>query len=201
MSQDAWNQPGFKRQNSLEAPQVPTSRSRQEGMEEVGPIALANGSGVQFARTTMRTAMPWNYFTHDQARSRAYHWGEDGLAGICDYKQLLCFSVAVWNEKDPILKERCVRVDETARANSRRRRQRILFLSLTTPHAFLHEVPVQIPTSSFHTPTSRSESKPTRRRNRRRHGGYELLDTGIFSEDRYFDVFVESTPSSRRKTS
>jgi hypothetical protein len=52
------------------------------------------------------TGDAWNYFTHDQARSRAYRWGEDGLAGICDDKQLLCFALALWNTKDPILKER-----------------------------------------------------------------------------------------------
>ena len=85
----------------------------------------------------------WDYFTHDQARSRAYHWGEDGLAGISDDKQLLCFSVALWNGKDPILKERAVRPDEQ-RGQPRRRRQGILLLPRQHAHAFLHEVPVQV---------------------------------------------------------
>ena len=85
----------------------------------------------------------WDYFTHDQARSRAYHWGEDGLAGISDDKQLLCFSLALWNGKDPILKERAVRPDKQ-RGQPWRRRQGILLLPRQHADAFLHEVPVQV---------------------------------------------------------
>ena len=85
----------------------------------------------------------WDYFSHDQSRSRAYHWGEDGLAGLSDDKQQLCFALALWNGRDPILKERLVRPDEQ-RKQSRRRCQGILLLHRQHPNALVHEVPVQV---------------------------------------------------------
>ena len=86
----------------------------------------------------------WNYFTHDQARSRAYRWGEDGLAGISDDQQRLCFALALWNGKDPILKERAVRPDQQ-RGQPRRGRQGVLLLPRQHADALVHEVPLQVP--------------------------------------------------------
>jgi len=83
----------------------------------------------------------WNYFTHDQARSRAYHWGEDGIAGISDDHQRLCFAIALWNGKDPILKERLFGPDQ-CRGQSRRGRQGILLLSRQYANPFIYEVPL-----------------------------------------------------------
>ena len=85
----------------------------------------------------------WDYFSHDQARSRAYHWGEDGLAGISDDKQRLCFALALWNGKDPILKERAVRADQQ-RGQSRRGRQGVLLLPRQHADALVHEVSLQV---------------------------------------------------------
>ena len=82
----------------------------------------------------------WNHFTHDQARSRAYHWGEDGLAGLSDDRQLMCFSVAVWNGEDPILKERLFGL--TNRRQSWRGCEGILLLSRQHADPFLHEISV-----------------------------------------------------------
>ena len=83
----------------------------------------------------------WNYFSHDQARSRAYRWGEDGLAGISDQKQRLCFALALWNGKDPILKERLFGLTEQ-RGQPRRGRQGILLLPGQHADALVHEVSV-----------------------------------------------------------
>ena len=86
----------------------------------------------------------WNYFTHDQARSRAYRWGEDGLAGISDDKQRLCFALALWNGKDPILKERLFGLTNS-RGQPRRGREGVLLLPRQHAHPLLHEVPLQVP--------------------------------------------------------
>ena len=85
----------------------------------------------------------WNYFTHDQARSRAYRWGEDGLAGISDDQQRLCFALALWNGKDPDSQGAPVRPDQQ-REQSWRGRQGVLLLSRQHADAFVHEVPVQV---------------------------------------------------------
>ena len=85
----------------------------------------------------------WDYFTHDQARSRAYHWGEDGLAGISDDKQLLCFSVALWNGKDPILKERLFGLTNSEGNHGEDVKEYYFYLD-STPDALVHEVPVQV---------------------------------------------------------
>jgi hypothetical protein len=81
----------------------------------------------------------WDYFSHEQARSRAYHWGEDGLAGVSDDQQRLCFALALWNGKDPILKERILRTDQQ-RGQPRRGRQGILFLPRQYPDRLIYEV-------------------------------------------------------------
>ncbi len=85
----------------------------------------------------------WDYFTHDQSRSRAYRWGEDGLAGFSDDKQQLCFALALWNGRDPILKERLFGL--TNSEANQRRRQGVLFLRRQHSYALVHEVPVQVP--------------------------------------------------------
>ena len=86
----------------------------------------------------------WNYFTHDQARSRAYRWGEDGLGGISDDRQILCFALALWNGKDPILKERLFGLTNS-RGQSRRGCEGVLFLPRQHADAFLDALPLQIP--------------------------------------------------------
>ena len=85
----------------------------------------------------------WNYFSHDQARSRAYRWGEDGLAGISDDRQLLCFALALWNGKDPILKERLFGLTNSE-GNPLRGREGILLLRRQHAHALVHEVSLQV---------------------------------------------------------
>jgi len=128
----------------------------------------------------------WSYFTHDQARSRAYHWGEDGLAGISDDKQLLCFSIALWNGKDPILKERLFGLTNSESNHGEDVKEYYFYLDNTPTHSYMKYL-YKYPQAAFPYFNLVSTS-----RQRNRHElEYELLDTGLFSEDRYFDVFVE----------
>jgi Glycosyl hydrolase family 63 C-terminal domain len=128
----------------------------------------------------------WDYFSHDHARSRAYHWGEDGLAGISDEKQLLCFSVALWNGKDPILKERLFGLTNGEGNHGEDVKEYYFYLDSTPTHSYmkyLYKYPqVEYPYVDL----------IQRNRSRGRHDmEYELLETGVFDQDRYFDVFVE----------
>jgi hypothetical protein len=128
----------------------------------------------------------WNYFTHDQARSRAYRWGEDGIAGISDHKQRLCFALALWNGRDPIIKERLFGLDNREGNHGEDVKEYYFYLDNTPTHSYmkyLYKYPqLAYPYSDIVLKNSqRSQVEPE----------YELLDTGVFDEDRYFDVFVE----------
>src|SRR5205807_161510 len=128
----------------------------------------------------------WGYFSHELARSRAFRWGEDGIAGICDRYQLLCFAPAFWNEKDPILKERLFGLTP-AEGNHGEDVKEYYFHSDNTPtHSYMRYL-YKYPQEEF--PYARLVEE-----NRRREGKgfeFELLDTGIFDEDRYFDITIE----------
>ena len=133
----------------------------------------------------------WDYFTHDQARSRAYHWGEDGLAGISDEKQLLCFSLALWNGQDSILKERLFGLTNSESNHGEDVKEYYFYLDSTPTHSYMKYL-YKYPQSAF----PYSDLVETSRRRNRNEQEYELLDTGIFSTDRYFDVFVEYAKAS-----
>jgi hypothetical protein len=128
----------------------------------------------------------WNYFTHDQARSRAYHWGEDGLAGISDDHQRLCFALALWNGKDPILKERLFGLNNSEGNHGEDVKEYYFYLDSTPTHSYMKYL-YKYPQNAY----PYSDLIETNRRRGRNDREYELLDTGIFNEDRYFDVFVE----------
>ncbi len=133
----------------------------------------------------------WNYFSHDQARSRAYRWGEDGLAGISDDQQRLCFALALWNGKDPILKERLFGLTNSESNHGEDVKEYYFYLDSTPTHSYmkyLYKYPqAEFPYSNL-VETSRVRS--------RNEFEYELLDTGVFDDDRYFDVFVEYAKKS-----
>jgi hypothetical protein len=128
----------------------------------------------------------WDYFSHDQARSRAYHWGEDGLAGISDEKQLLCFSVALWNGKDPILKERLFGLTNSESNHGEDVKEYYFYLDSTPTHSYMKYL-YKYPQAAF----PYSDLLETSKRRNRGDMEYELMDTGVFNADRYFDVFVE----------
>jgi hypothetical protein len=128
----------------------------------------------------------WDYFSHDQARSRAYHWGEDGLAGISDEKQLLCFSVGLWNGKDPILKERLFGLTNSESNHGEDVKEYYFYLDSAPTHSYMKYL-YKYPQAAFPYDNLVSTSKARNRGEME----YELLDTGVFNDDRYFDVFVE----------
>ncbi len=128
----------------------------------------------------------WDHFSHDQSRSRAYRWGEDGLAGISDDKQQLCFAIALWNGRDSILKERLFGLTNSEGNHGEDVKEYYFYLDSTPTHSYmkyLYKYPQQEFPYRDLVETNRSRSRDELE--------YELLDTGIFDSDRYFDVFVE----------
>ncbi len=133
----------------------------------------------------------WGYFTHDQSRSRAYRWGEDGLAGICDERQRLCFALALWNGKDPILKERLFGLTNGEGNHGEDVKEYYFYLDSTPTHSYMKYL-YKYPQS----PYPYYDLVKTNGQRNRHDLEYELLDTGVFNEDRYFDVFVEYAKGS-----
>jgi hypothetical protein len=128
----------------------------------------------------------WNYFSHDQARSRAYRWGEDGLAGISDHHQVLCFSLALWNGRDPILKERLFGLNNSEGNHGEDVKEYYYYLDSTPTHSYMKYL-YKYPQNAY----PYSDIVDTNRSRGRTDPEYELLDTGVFDEDGYFDIFVE----------
>ncbi|MCC6641489.1 MAG: glucosidase, partial [Deltaproteobacteria bacterium] len=132
------------------------------------------------------TGDAWTYFPHDHARSRAYRWGEDGIAGVCDEQQRLCLAIALWNERDPILKERLFGLTNTEGNHGEDVKEIYAYLDATPTASYLAMV-YKYPQAAFpyellvRANAARSRKEPE----------FELLDTGVFDDDRYFDVFVE----------
>src|SRR5689334_9467494 len=128
----------------------------------------------------------WNHFSHEQARARAYRWGEDGLAGVSDDRQQLCFALALWNGADPILKERLFGLTNSEGNHGEDVKEYYFYLDSTPTHSYMRYL-YKYPQAAFpytdlvHTNARRSRHEPE----------YELVDTGVFDGDRYFDVFVE----------
>jgi hypothetical protein len=128
----------------------------------------------------------WDYFSHDQARSRAYRWGEDGLGGISDDGQRLCFALALWNERDPILKERLFGLTNSEGNHGEDVKEYYFYLDSTPTHSYMKYL-YKYPQRAF----PYRDLVETNRRRSRQEFEYELLDTGVFDDDRYFDVFLE----------
>jgi Mannosylglycerate hydrolase MGH1-like glycoside hydrolase domain len=128
----------------------------------------------------------WSYFSHDQSRSRAYRWGEDGLAGISDDQQQLCFALALWNGRDPILKERLFGLTNSEGNHGEDVKEYYFYVDSTPTHSYMKYL-YKYPQREY----PYSNLVETNRRRSREEMEYELLDTGIFDDDRYFDVFVE----------
>ena len=128
----------------------------------------------------------WNFFTHEQARSRAYRWGEDGLGGISDDKQRLCFALALWNGRDPILKERLFGLTNSEGNHGEDVKEYYFYLDSTPTHSYMKYL-YKYPQAAF----PYADLVETNRRRNREEMEYELLDTGVFKDNRYFDVFVE----------
>jgi hypothetical protein len=127
----------------------------------------------------------WDYFTHDHARSRAYRWTEDGIAGICDNHQRLCFAFAFWNGADPILKERLFGVSGPEGNHGEDVKEYYYYLDSTPTHSYMKAL-YKYPQLEF----PYSDLSRTNRERPRTASEYELIDTGVFDENRYFDIFI-----------
>src|SRR5689334_23652408 len=128
----------------------------------------------------------WDYFPHDHARSRAYRWSEDGLAGICDRHQRLCFALALWNGRDAILKERLFGLSGNEGNHGEDVKEYYFYLDSTPTHSYMKYL-YKYPQAAF----PYDDLVKTNRTRGREGFEYELLDTGVFDQDRYFDVVVE----------
>lgn len=133
----------------------------------------------------------WNYFSHAQSRSRTYRWGEDGLGGLSDEKQRLCFALALWNERDPILKERLFGLTNSEGNHGEDVKEYYFYIDSTPTHSYMKYL-YKYPQREY----PYGDLIETNRRRTRNDFEYELIDTGIFDDNRYFDVFVEYAKES-----
>ncbi len=161
------------------------TRTRKANWKEWGPYLSERQWGT-VREDYSQDGNAWDYFSHDQARSRAYRWGEDGLGGVSDSKQLLCFALALWNGRDPILKERLFGLTNSEGNHGEDVKEYYFYLDSTPTHSYMKYL-YKYPQAAFPyddlVRTNKSRGKQELE--------YELLDTGIFDQDRYFDVFVE----------
>jgi hypothetical protein len=128
----------------------------------------------------------WDYFSHDHARSRAYRRGEDGLAGFSDEKQTLCFALALWNGKDPIIKERLFGLTNSEGNHGEDVKEYYYYLDSTPTHSYLRYL-YKYPQAAY----PYDDIVLTNRKRKLTEPEYELINTGVFDDDRYFDVYVE----------
>jgi hypothetical protein len=161
------------------------SRERKEHWKRWGPYLSERAWGT-VREDYSAAGQAWEYFPHDHARSRAYRWNEDGIAGICDRHQNLCFAISLWNGNDSILKERMFDLSGTEGNHGEDVKEYYFYLDNTPTHSYM-KYEYKYPQAAF--PYAKLVEETSRRS--RQDPEYELLDTGIFREDRYFDVVVE----------
>src|SRR5579872_6778761 len=133
----------------------------------------------------------WNFITHDMARSKAYRWSEEGVAGICDEEQYLCFAVALWNKKDPIIKERYFGLSNPQGNHGEDVKELYYYLDSTPTHSYMKML-YKYPQQEYPYAWLINENKQRTRNDPE----FELIDTGIFDQDKYFDVFTEYAKSA-----
>src|SRR6187200_975485 len=172
--------------NDAEKRRIEESRTGAKNWRRWGPYLSERQWGtVREDYSPYGTA--WDYFTHDQARSRAYRWGEDGLAGFCDDRQFLCLSLALWNGRDPILKERLFGLTNEEGNHGEDVKELYYYLDAVPSYAYAHML-YKLPQAAYPYEWLIEE-------NAHRKGSaameFEVIDTGIFDDDRYFDVDVE----------
>src|SRR5271167_1855658 len=161
------------------------SRDRKSHWKRWGPYVSERAWGtVREDYSASGTA--WEYLPHDHARSKAYRWNEDGIAGICDRHQHICFALALWNEKDPILKERIFGLTGNEGNHGEDVKEYYFYLDSTPTHSYMKYL-YKYPQAAY----PYADLLETNRRRSKDEMEYELLDTGVFKDDRYFDVFVE----------
>src|SRR5213082_1593262 len=176
--------------NSAEAVRLQEARVQRVPWRKWGPYLSERQWGT-VREDYSQDGNAWDYFSHDQARSRAYRWGEDGLAGISDDQQYLCFALALWNGQDPILKERLFGLTNGEGNHGEDVKEYYFYLDSTPTHSYMKYL-YKYPQAAF----PYQNLVETNRGRSRQDFEYELLDTGIFNDDRYFDVVVEYAKDS-----
>ena len=161
------------------------SRARKAHWKRWGPY-LAERQWGTVREDYSPDGAAWDYFPFDHARSRAYRWGEDGLGGICDRHQQVCFALALWNGRDPFLKERLFGLGGTEGNHGEDVKECYFYLDSTPTHSYMKYL-YKYPQTEFPYAWLRAEN----RHRGKRSFEFELLDTGVFEQNRYFDVFVE----------
>src|SRR5438477_2446226 len=173
---------------NAEEKRLEEARSRKAHWKRWGPYVSDRAWGT-VREDYSATGEAWEYFPHDHARSRAYRWNEDGLAAICDRHQFVCFGLALWNGADPILKERLFGLTGNEGNHGEDVKEYYFHLDSTPTHSymkFLYKYPqVEFPYQRLVAEGQRGRTEPE----------FELIDTGVFDQDRYFDVFVEYAKS------
>src|SRR5215470_918049 len=175
---------------SVEEQRLEESRERRVHWKRWGPYLSERQWGT-VREDYSPGGSAWDYFPHDHARSRAYRWGEDGLAGICDRHQFICLALALWNGKDPILKERLFGLTGGEGNHGEDVKEYYYYLDSTPTHSYMKYL-YKYPQAEF---PYRWLIEENRRRSKNEFE-FELMDTGIFDGDRYFDVFVEYAKAS-----
>jgi Glycosyl hydrolase family 63 C-terminal domain len=175
---------------TAEEKRLEQSRTRKMHWKRWGPYVSDRAWGT-VREDYSATGEAWDYFPHDHARSRAYRWNEDGLAAICDRHQFVCFGLALWNEKDPILKERLFGLTTSQGNHGEDVKEYYFHLDSTPTHSymkFLYKYP--------HGAFPYAQLVKENRRRSKQEPEFELLDTGLFNHNRYFDVEVEYAKAS-----
>src|SRR5258706_12439891 len=170
---------------TIEDVKLEEARTRKKHWKRWGPYLSERQWGT-VREDYSAAGTPWEYFPHDHARSRAYRWGEDGIAGICDDRARLNFAVALWNGRDPILKERLFGLTGHEGNHGEDVKECYFYLDSTPTHSYMKAL-YKYPHAEFPYAWLVDENH---RRNRDV-PEFELLDTGVFDQARYFDVFAE----------
>src|SRR5213080_3824813 len=170
---------------NAEEKRLEEARTRKAHWKRWGPYVSDRAWGT-VREDYSATGEAWEYFPHDHARSRAYRWNEDGLAGVCDRHQFVCLGLALWNGADPILKERMFGLTGNEGNHGEDVKECYFYLDNVPSHAYMKHL-YKYPQRAFPYADLVEEN----RRRTRQDPEYELLDTGIFEDDRYFDVVVE----------
>ena len=170
---------------TAEEQRLEDSRQRSKHWKRWGPYLSERAWGT-VREDYSPYGSAWDYFPHDHARSRAYRWNEDGLAGISDRQQRICFAVAMWNGRDPILKERLFGLTGNEGNHGEDVKEYYFYLDSTPTHSYMKYL-YKYPQAEFPygqlVEENRQRGKLTTE--------FELIDTGVFNDERYFDVFVE----------
>ncbi|GAB4453771.1 MAG: glucosidase [Armatimonadaceae bacterium] len=175
---------------NAEAQRLNEDAKREKNWKRWGPY-LAERQWGTVREDYSADGSAWAYFPHDHARSRAYRWGEDGLLGITDRECRLCFAWAFWNEKDPFLKERLFGLSGNEGNHGEDVKEMYFYLDALPTYSYVQAL-YKYPQAAFPYEELRQEN----RRRGKQQGEYEITDTGIFDDGRYFDIFVEYAKNS-----